>query len=199
MLTDIAAQRRSRGAPSEVPDTVVGVARGSRGVRPRLARRPLGMMSTLGVILVVVGAALMVAEAHMPSHGVLGAGAAAALTAGVVLALSGAGAAGGAVVAAGLAVALAGLALAWLLLREVARRPPIGGSQRAAGARWPGGDGAHRAGAGRSGATRRRALARPHVGAQGGGVPVAEGSAVVVESIDGLTLTVRPAEEWEVH
>jgi membrane protein implicated in regulation of membrane protease activity len=30
------------------------------------------------------------------------------------------------------------------------------------------------------------------------GAPVAEGSAVVVESIEGLTLTVRPAEEWEV-
>ena len=45
-------------------------------------------MATLGVILVVVGAALMVAEAHVPTHGVLGAGAAAALTAGVVLALS---------------------------------------------------------------------------------------------------------------
>jgi len=65
---------------------------------------------------VIVGAALMVAEAHMPSHGVLGTGAAAALTAGVVLALSGAGAPGGAVVAAGVVVALAGLALAWLLL-----------------------------------------------------------------------------------
>jgi membrane protein implicated in regulation of membrane protease activity len=34
---------------------------------------------------------------------------------------------------------------------------------------------------------------------EGGGAPVAEGSAVVVESIDGLTLTVRPAEEWEVR
>jgi membrane-bound ClpP family serine protease len=40
-------------------------------------------MATLGVILVVVGAALMVAEAHLPSHEVLGTGAAAALTAGV--------------------------------------------------------------------------------------------------------------------
>jgi membrane-bound serine protease (ClpP class) len=29
--------------------------------------------------------------------------------------------------------------------------------------------------------------------------PLAEGSAVIVESIEGLTLTVRPAEEWEVH
>jgi len=45
-------------------------------------------MSTLGAILVIVGAALMVAEAHVPSHGALSTGAAAALTAGVVLVLS---------------------------------------------------------------------------------------------------------------
>ena len=32
---------------------------------------------------------------------------------------------------------------------------------------------------------------------EGEGAPVAEGCAVVVESIDGLTLTVRPAEQWE--
>src|SRR3954447_22493984 len=73
-------------------------------------------MSMLGAVLVIVGAALMVAEAHVPSHGALGTGAATALTAGVVLALSGAGAPSGAVVAAGVTVALAGLALAWLLL-----------------------------------------------------------------------------------
>ena len=73
-------------------------------------------MTTLGVILVVVGASLMVAEAHLPSHGALGTGAAAALTAGVVLALSGSGIAGAAVVAAGVTVALAALALAWLLV-----------------------------------------------------------------------------------
>jgi membrane-bound ClpP family serine protease len=74
-------------------------------------------MAALGVILVVLGAALMVAEAHPPSHGVLGTGAAAALTAGVVVALSGTGIAAGAVVASGVIVALAALALAWLLLR----------------------------------------------------------------------------------
>ena len=76
----------------------------------------IGPMSDLGVVLVVVGVALMVAEAHLPSHGVLATGAVATLTAGVVLVLSGAGAAGGAVVAAGVTVALAGLALAWLVL-----------------------------------------------------------------------------------
>jgi membrane-bound ClpP family serine protease len=156
-------------------------------------------MATLGIILVVAGAALMVAEAHLPSHGVLGAGAAAALTAGVVLALSGTGIAGGAVVAAGVAVALAAFALAWLLLRTSlsAHRMAVRSGRRALAGRV---------------ATVRTVPAPVGVvqldGAlwrarlwelEGDGVPVAEGSAVVVESIDGLTLTVRPAEEWEVR
>jgi membrane-bound ClpP family serine protease len=54
-------------------------------------------MTALGIILVLTGAALMVAEAHLPSHGALGASAVVALPAGVVLALSGTGMAGGAV------------------------------------------------------------------------------------------------------
>jgi membrane-bound ClpP family serine protease len=156
-------------------------------------------MSTLGVILVVVGAALMVAEAHVPTHGVLGTGAAAALTAGVVLALSGAGAAGGAVVVAGVTVALAALALAWLLLVKslAAHRLVVRSGPRAL--------------AGRVATVRTVPAPVGQVQLDGAlwrarmweleeeGVPVAEGSAVVVESVDGLTLTVRPAEEWEVH
>jgi membrane-bound ClpP family serine protease len=155
-------------------------------------------MSTLGVILVIVGAVLMVAEAHVPSHGVLSTGAAAALTAGVVLALSGAGAAGGAVVAAGVTVALAGLVLAWLLLVKslAARRLAVRSGPQALAGRV---------------ATVRTVLApvgqvqldgalwRARIWELEGGAPVAEGSAVVVESVDGLTLTVRPAEEWEMR
>jgi membrane-bound ClpP family serine protease len=155
-------------------------------------------MSSLSVVLVIVGAALMVAEAHVPSHGALGTGAAAALTAGVVLALSGAGAPGGAVVAAGVAAALAGLALAWLLLVKslAARRLAVRSGPRALVGRV---------------ATVRSvpapvgqvqldgALWRARLWDFEEGVPVAEGSAVVVESLDGLTLTVRPAEEWEVQ
>jgi membrane-bound ClpP family serine protease len=155
-------------------------------------------MSTLGVLLVVVGAALMVAEAHVASHGLLGSGAAVALTAGVVLALSGAGVPGAAVAAAGVAVGLAGLGLAWLLLvaslrtRHMALRsgsiallgrvatvrsvPAPVGQVLLDGALW-----------------RARVWELEEDGA-----PVAEGSAVVVEAVDGLTLTVRPAEEWEV-
>jgi len=155
-------------------------------------------MSSLSVVLVIVGAALMVAEAHVPSHGALGTGAAAALTAGVVLVLSSAGAPGGAVVAAGAAVALAGLALAWLLLTKslAARRLTVRSGPRALVGRV---------------ATVRSvpapvgqvqldgALWRARLWDFEEGVPVAQGSAVVVESLDGLTLTVRPAEEWEVQ
>jgi membrane-bound ClpP family serine protease len=156
-------------------------------------------MATLSIVLVIMGAALLVAEAHVPSHGALGAGAAAALSAGAVIALSDAGAPGGAVVAAGVAVALAGLALAWLLLAKslAARRLAVRSGPRALVGR----------------VATVRAVPAPVGQVQLDGalwrarlwefeaerLPVAEGSAVVVESVDGLTLTVRPAEEWEVQ
>jgi membrane-bound serine protease (ClpP class) len=156
-------------------------------------------MATLGVVLVIVAAALVVAEAHVPTHGVLGTGAAVALTAGIVLALSASGASVGAVIAAGIVVALAGLALAWLLfvksleiLRLTVRsgRPALVG-QVATVRAVPAPIGQVQLGG---------ALWRAQMwDLEDGSAPVAEGSAVVVESIDGLTLTVRPAEEWEVH
>jgi membrane-bound ClpP family serine protease len=156
-------------------------------------------VATLGVVLVVVGAALMVAEAHLPTHGVLGVGAATAITAGVVLTLSAAGAAAAAVVAAGVAVGLVALVLVWLLAVKSlrARRLLIRTGRQALQGRV---------------ATVRTvpapigqvqldgALWRARMwDLEGEGAPLAEGSAVVVESIDGLTLTVRPAEEWEVR
>jgi membrane-bound ClpP family serine protease len=156
-------------------------------------------VSTLGVVLTLVGTVLMVAEAHVPTHGALGTGAAAALTAGVVLVLSSSGAADGAVVAAGVAVALAGLALSWLLFRTslAASRLGVRSGTRALTGR----------------VATVRTVPAP-VGQvqldgtlwrarmwelEGDGNSVAEGSAVVVESIHGLTLTVRPAEEWEEY
>jgi membrane-bound serine protease (ClpP class) len=153
----------------------------------------------LGLILVLVGATLMVVEAHVPSHGVVGTAAALALAAGVVLALADAGAATGTVVAAGVVVALVGLAVAWLLMvkslaahRLALRSGPPALTGRVATVRTvpePIGqvaiDGA---------------LWRARLWDFGDDdAPLAEGSAVVIESIEGLTLTVRPAEEWEVH
>jgi membrane-bound ClpP family serine protease len=156
-------------------------------------------MSTFGVVLMVVGAALMVAEAHAPTHGALSTTAAALLTAGVVLVLSGAGVAGAAILAAALAVGLAGMGMAWLLVvkslatRRLAVRsgprtllgrvatvrsvPAPLGQVQLDGTLWR---------------ARRSVL-------EDDGVELAEGSPVVVESVDGLTLTVRPAEEWEVR
>ncbi len=153
----------------------------------------------LGIILMLVGIALLLAEAHLPSHGALGLGAVAALTAGVMLALSGADAAVGAVVAAGATVGLFGLAVVWLLFTKslAAHRLVVRSGRRALVGR----------------VATVRAIPAPigQVALDGAlwrarmwdleeeGGPVAEGSAVVVESIDGLTLTVRPAEDWELH
>jgi membrane-bound serine protease (ClpP class) len=155
-------------------------------------------MPELGAALLALGVLLMVAEGHTPSHGVLGTGAAAALTAGVVLALSGFGAPTGAVMAAGLTVAVVCLALAWLLMATslAARRLVVRSGRRAM--------------VGRIATVRAVPAPLGQVQLDGalwrarlwefedGGAPLAEGSAVVVESIDGLTLTVRPAETWEV-
>jgi membrane-bound serine protease (ClpP class) len=155
-------------------------------------------MSTLGVALVIVGATLLVAEAHVASHGVLGGAAAAALTVGIVLVLSGAGAPGAAVAAAGLAVGLATVSLAWLLLVKTlaARRRVVRSGSRAL--------------LGRVGTVRAvpaplgqiqldGALWRARLWELEEDTPIEVGSPVVVERVDGLTLTVRPAEEWEVY
>jgi membrane-bound serine protease (ClpP class) len=154
-------------------------------------------MSTLGIALMAVGAALMVAEAHVPSHGALGAGAAGALTAGVVLLLSGAGAPAGAIAGAAVAVGAIALALALLVVVKslAARRLVVRSGSRAL--------------VGRLGTVRSvpaplgqvqldGALWRARAWGLEGDGPLAEGSPVVVERVDGLTLTVRPAEEWEV-
>ncbi len=70
-------------------------------------------MVELGVVLVLVGVALLVAEAHAPA-GVLGAGGGVALMAGVVLALSAGGAS--AAVIAPLAVGAGAIAFLWVTI-----------------------------------------------------------------------------------
>jgi membrane-bound ClpP family serine protease len=154
-------------------------------------------MSTFGIVLVIVGAALMVAEAHVPTHGLLATAATAALAVGLVLALSGAGVPGAAVIAAGVVTALAGLALAAVLVRAslVVRRTRVRSGPRAL--------------VGRVGTVRAvpaplgqvlvdGALWRARLWGLEEDAPLAEGDAVVVDRVDGLTLTVRPAEEWEM-
>ena len=154
-------------------------------------------MTALGFVLLLIGAMLVVAEAHAPG-GALGVVGGVALIGGgiIVIAALGGGAALAVPVGAGLGAAAGGWAL-------VATR-------RAAGSRRA----RIRAGAealcGRVGVVRRwtesggqvfvdGALWRArHESAGTDGEALHEGDPVVVERVSGLTLSVRRAEEWEL-
>jgi membrane-bound serine protease (ClpP class) len=154
-------------------------------------------MVEVGVALVLVGVALMVAEAHVPG-GVLGAVGGIALAVGAALAIAGAGAGAAMVVAAVVAsLAVAGV---WLLVatrKSLATRRLRAASGREA---LSGRTGVVRSWAGEAGqvfvdgalwrARRSWADDKEELGA---------GDPVVVERVSGLTLGVRRAEEWEEH
>jgi membrane-bound serine protease (ClpP class) len=144
----------------------------------------------LGLLLVVLGAALVAAEAHVPSHGALGSGAVLALATGVALLLSAAGSATLVAVFAGLAVAGAGGVWLWVLVRKALATHRLRERNTLVG---------------RVGVARAEdcvfvdgALWRARLWSLEGEAPLARGDPVVVEYVNGLTLTVRPAEEWEV-
>jgi len=154
-------------------------------------------MSGIGLLLVLVGAALVVAEAHVPSHGALGTAAAAALAAGIGLLVSGAGLGAAAVLGATAAAALFSLALVLLVARKGLATRRI----RARG----GAEGL----IGRLGEVRAPPAPVGRVFVDGalwrarrwdleGEPDLRPGDPVVIEQVSGLTLTVRPAEEWEV-
>jgi membrane-bound serine protease (ClpP class) len=144
----------------------------------------------LGLLLVVLGAALVAAEAHVPSHGALGSGAVLALATGVALLLSAAGSATLVAVCAGLAVAGAGGVWLWVLVRKALATHRLRERNTLVG---------------RVGIARAEdcvfvdgALWRARLWGLEDEAPLARGDPVVVEHVNGLTLTVRPAEEWEV-
>jgi len=154
-------------------------------------------MSGIGLLLVLVGATLVVAEAHVPSHGALGTAAAVALATGIGLLVSGAGLGAAAVLGAVLATALFSLALVLLMARKGLATRRI----RARG----GADGL----VGRLGEVRATPAPVGRVFVDGalwrarrwdleGEPELHPGDPVVIEQVSGLTLTVRAAEEWEV-
>ena len=147
-------------------------------------------MTALGLLLVLVGAALVVAEAHVPSHGALGSAAVASLALGVVLAMASEGTGVAVALAAGLGIGIAGGLWVWILVRKalatrrlVARNGLIGriGTVRPSGQVFVDGG-----------------LWRARVWDAEEEPALQPGDAVVVEYVNGLTLTVRHAEEWEV-
>jgi membrane-bound serine protease (ClpP class) len=155
-------------------------------------------MTALGVSLLVVGAVLVALEAHVPNLGVLGGPGVIALGAGALLAVGGLG--GG--LALGLVSALvlvaAGAAVLALSFRKgiaVRGRSVRAGPERLIGQlgvvrRWeePGGkvlvDGA--------------LWGARHSWPEEQQLALHEGDAIVVERLDGLTLAVRRAEDWEL-
>jgi membrane-bound ClpP family serine protease len=154
-------------------------------------------MIALGVALLLLGTALVVAEAHVPG-GILGVAGAIALVAGafIVIPALGAGAVLAVPVGAGLGVA----AGAWALVaarsaRSTHRTRIRSGAEGLCGQvgvvrHWgePAGqvfvDGA---------------LWRARSGwSEPGGDVLREGDSIVVEGVSGLTLSVRRAEDWEL-
>lgn len=154
-------------------------------------------MLTLGVALLVFGAVLAVAEAHVASHGILGGAAVVALAGGVSLSVVGAGAGLAAGLAVGLAVGVVSAVYVTLVVARVlaVRRAPVRGGQAGL--------------IGRRGEVRAvpepigrvlvdGALWRARAWAAEDDIALRAGDPIIVEHVEGLTLTVRRAEEWEV-
>ncbi len=144
----------------------------------------------------MIGAVVVVVEAHVQSLGFLGVPGVAALTAGAVFTVSGLGGGIALVVACAVVLALAGAAIVGLSLTKgiaVRRRRIQTGSEGIVGhlgvvRRWtePGGTVLIDGGLWRA----QRSLPDEE--------PLDEGDHVVVERVSGLTLCVRKAESWEL-
>jgi membrane-bound ClpP family serine protease len=151
-------------------------------------------MTEVGLALVLVGVALLVAEAHV-SGGVVGVFGGIALAGGAALAIGAAGAGVAVVVAAMVAaVAVTGAWLAVVARKSLAaRRRQVASGREALSGRtgvvrsWTGEDGQVVVD-GALWRARRSAIQADELDA---------GDAVVVERVSGLTLAVRRAEEWE--
>jgi len=153
-------------------------------------------MVVLGTALMVAGAGMLIAEAHLPTYGVLGIGGVAALAAGAGIAVNDSGAGAALVIFVVAVVAVLAIVLAAVVLRQgltVSHRRVATGPEALIG---------------RVGVLRRAPAPIGQVFVDGAlwqakpcmeEAPLAEGEAVVVERVNGLTLGVRRAEEWEVE
>jgi membrane-bound ClpP family serine protease len=154
-------------------------------------------MSEIGLLLLLVSAALAVAEAHVPSHGALGAAAVAALATGMGLVVSGAGAGLALALAVAATVAAVGGGYLWVVVHKAlaARRSRVRSGPEGL--------------IGRVGEVRAApaplgkvfldgALWKARLWGMDEDVPLERGDPIVVERVDGLTLTVRRAEDWEL-
>ena len=157
-------------------------------------------MAVLGLVLLVVGAVIAATEAHNPTHGVAGGIGVLAMAVGVVLAAGGLGAGIALGLIGGVALAAVGAGAVTFTVRQglaTRRRRVRTGAEGLIGEigvvrSWTDSAGTvllH-------GAVWR---ARRSVTVDGESVSALHaGDHVVVERLSGLTLSVRPAEEWEL-
>lgn len=158
-------------------------------------------MTPLGVALLVIGAIAVVAESHVPSLGIIGGPGVLALAVGAILAVGGLG--GGIGLAIGIAVALVAVSGSVLMvsLRKgvaVRRRRIRAGPERLVGhvgvvRSWCEPSGTVQLDGALWSARKATAYADDEPDPE-----LHAGDRVVVEHLDGLTVTVRRAEEWEL-
>lgn len=158
-------------------------------------------MTAVGLVLLVLGFLIALSEAHNPTHGIAGASGLIVMAVGVVLAVSGlgAGVALGLAGGVGLAAAGGGGVLTLTVTRSVAarRRRVRGGAEGLIGQigvvrKWTGNAGSVSL---HGGVWDARRSASPDEDAD---PQLRTGDRVVVERLSGLTLSVRPAEDWEL-
>jgi membrane-bound serine protease (ClpP class) len=157
-------------------------------------------MTSLGLVLLVVGALVAIAEAHYPSHGIAGGLGVLVMAIGAVLAVSGLGAGLLVGLLSGVVLAGAGAGAVGLTVKRglaVRQRRIRTGAEGIVGhlgvvRSWENGTGS---------VALDGAVWRARRSLTAGDEDVLElhaGDTVVVERLNGLTLSVRPAEEWEL-
>jgi membrane-bound serine protease (ClpP class) len=174
------------------------LASGQRPAGTLSLRRTIRDMTALGLVLLVLGAVLLVVEAHTPTLGVLGGPGVIALGAGALLAVGGLGGGLAIGLVTAILLALGGVGVLAVTFRKgiaVRRRRVRAGPERLVG---------------QLGVVRRWDEPRGKVLVDGAlwqarrswpedeQPKLHEGDPIVVERLDGLTLAVRPAEEWEL-
>jgi membrane-bound serine protease (ClpP class) len=155
-------------------------------------------MTALGVALLVAALVLLLAEAHLSTGGLIGACASVAAIAGVVLLLLAAGAGAAVVLIVAFCVGVAVMSLLLLARRRILL--PLGMRPRTGREALVGHVGVVRASGGPEaqvfldGSLWRAEPSPVHHEAE-----LYDGERVVVERVNGLTLCVRKAEEWELN
>jgi membrane-bound ClpP family serine protease len=159
----------------------------------------MSSVTTVGLILLIAGALVAVVEAHYPTHGIAGGLGVAVMAIGAVLTISGLGAGVILGLVGGLALAGAGgtgLALTVKHASSARRQRVRGGAEGLIGQiavvrSWAESTGSVSLHGGVWNARRSPSIDDELL-------ELARGDRVVVERLTGLTLSVRPAEEWEL-